>query len=233
MTNRRLISLIERLNKGKTNGLIHLRPLTELVDFAKVWTEKPKPTDNISFPDCAYKFYFIKNQEGEYVATVLDMTRDLHWLVLNRHRGKGHLTNALTKTILPHLFQDREEQRVTIDEIQIGHKNFKASENVALKVGFVETIDKEYYKEFTLTNENYKSCDYIGGRNTEVSEERINELKKKINYLSRSLWVIQTEVEMTLGDFDYAEELYELVREIKKHTLRLEDAWWDSKEQTE
>lgn len=76
MTNKYLKSLIDTLNKNKTDGLIHLRPLTATVDFAKVWTEKPKPTDNISFPDGPYKFYFIKNLDGLFVATVLDMERD-------------------------------------------------------------------------------------------------------------------------------------------------------------
>ena len=44
--------------------------------------------------------------------------------------------------------------------------------------------------------------------------------------------VIQTEIEMKLGDTDYAEELKELVDKIKKQTWRLEDAWWESKKVT-
>jgi hypothetical protein len=34
---------------------------------------------------------------------------------------------------------------------------------------------------------------------------------------------------MKLDDTDIAEELKELVDEIKKQTSRLEDAWWESK----
>jgi len=44
-----------------------------------------------------------------------------------------------------------------------------------------------------------------------------------------SLWVIQTELEMKLGETDYAEDLKELVDEIKRHTHLLEEAWWNDK----
>ena len=229
MTDRHLIKLIKRLNSSNSNELIHLRPLSKHVDFAKVWTEKPRTTDNISYPDCAYNIYFIKNEKGLYIATVLDMNHDLHWLVLKEHRGNGYLTNALRKTILPHLFQDRDEQRVTINEYHIGSSNYNSSEKVAINLGFVKTEEKEDKNEYLLSKENYKSIPYNDGVNTEITEDRLNVLKKQINYLSRSLWVIQTEVEMKLGDSDYSEELLELVKEIKKHTYKLEDAWWQNK----
>ena len=231
MTNRYLINLIKRLNNSNINELIHLRPLSKNVDFAKVWTEKPKPTDEICYPDCVYNFYFIKNEEGVYVATVLDMNRDLHWLVIKKYRGNGYLTNALRETILPHLFQNRGEQRVTINEYHTGLRNYISSEKVALNVGFIKSDNKVAKNEYLLTKENFKTASYIDGANTEISEERLNILKKRINHLSRSLWVIQTEIEMKLGDCDYTEDLFDLVNEIRTHTDKLEDAWWDSKKQ--
>jgi hypothetical protein len=48
---------------------LYLRSLSKYINFAKVWTEKPKKTDNISYSDCAYNFYFIKNDEGLYIVT--------------------------------------------------------------------------------------------------------------------------------------------------------------------
>lgn len=228
MTNKYLKSLIDKLNKNKAGGLIHLRPLSETVDFAKVWTEKPKPVDNISHPDGPYKFYFIKNLNGLFVATVLDMGRDLHWFVNNKYRQQGHLSKAMKETILFHLFQDRDEQRVTIDKNQIGEKDFESSQNVALSLGFVKAGNSDYI----LTSSKYKTENFIYGQNTQLTEERLNELKKQINYLGRSLWVIHSEIEMKLGDTDYAEGLKELVDEIKKNTWGLENAWWESKNAT-
>jgi hypothetical protein len=57
----------------------------------------------------------------------------------------------------------------------------------------------------------------------------MEEMQKRINFLSKQLWLIQTEVEMNLPDFDYAEELKELVEEIQNQAVRLEDKWWDCK----
>lgn len=225
MTNEYLKSLIGKLNKNKTDGLIHLRPLSSTVDFAKVWTEKPKPLDKVFYPDGPYKFYFIKNPEGLYVGAVLDMWSDLHSFVDIKHRGQGHLTKAMKETILFHLFQDREEQRVTIDKNQIGEKNFKASEKVTLSLGFVKADGIDYI----LAKNKYQTDNDIYGENTPLTEERMIELKRQINYLSRSLWLIHSEVEMKLGETGYTDDLKELVEEIKKHTWRLEDVWWESK----
>lgn len=225
MKKEKLKSFIDRLNKNKTDGLIHLRPLSATVDFAKVWTEKPTPIDNIFHPDGPYKFYFIKNLDGLFVATVLDMDcDDLHWFVDNKHRGNGHLINAMKEIILFHLFQDREEQKITIDKNEIGEKNFIASQKVALIFGFKKVDNSEYI----LSNSIYLTEKFNYGQNTQLTEERKNELKRQVNYLKRSLWIIQSEIEMKLGNTNYAKELKELVDEIGKHTSRLEDAWWDS-----
>jgi hypothetical protein len=225
MTNEYLKSLIDKLNENKTDGLIQLRPLSSTVDFAKVWKEKPNPLDKIFYPDGPYKFYFIKNLEGLYVGAVLDMWSDLHSFVDSKHRGQGYLTKAMKETILFHLFQDREEQRVTIDENQIGEENFKASEKVTLSLGFVKTDGIDY----VLVNSKYQTENYIYGENTPITEERMTELKRQINYLSRSLWLIHSEVEMKLGETGYTDDLKELVEEIKKHTWQLEDFWWERK----
>ena len=129
--------LINRLNSNIRQELFHIRPLTEKVVFAKVWTEKPKPTNRFGQNVGPNDFYFIKNEMGIYVAAVLDMVEDLHWYVLPEYRGKGYLTSALKEVILFHLFKTRDKQRITISDL-IGENNFNASEKVALKVGFVK-----------------------------------------------------------------------------------------------
>ena len=88
MTNEALQKLIDDLNnKSKTTkSLIYLRPLTPNVDFAKVWINRPKITDNISSADGFKRFYFIKNEINVYVAVVLDMYSDLHWYIVPEHR---------------------------------------------------------------------------------------------------------------------------------------------------
>lgn len=225
MTNKHLKRIIDELNNGKTNGLFHLRSLTPTVDFAKVWINKPQPTDSICYPDGPQDFYFIKDETGFYVAVVLDMKADLHWFVLGKYRRGGHLTKAMQSIILKHLFQSRSEQRITIDEEQIGRKNFEASERVASSIGFRKVSAMEYL----LSNDQFLTDSPIHGQNSGMTEERMEQLKKQVNYLGLSLWMIQTEWEMTLGSSDYTEELKKLVDEIKSHSLKLENAWWESK----
>lgn len=226
MTNNNIKALIDKLNRNKSNDSIHLRPISKNVEFAKVWVDMPKPTDEITYPDGPLNFYFIKNENSTYIGSVLDMEQDLHWYILQEYRGNGYLTKAMKNVIIPHLLQKRNEQKITIDETLIGFENFKSSENVAINLGFVKVSDREY----VLSKKNFENDKKVTGWNLGLSEERVNELQKKINYLARTLWVIQTEVEMKLGDDEYSEKLKNLVDEIKKHSWLIEDIWYDSRD---
>ena len=223
MTSESLQSLLERLNKNDTSSsLIYCRPISSNVDFAKIWLEKPKLTDSVTSYDGPDIFYLIKNNENIFVAIVFDMIRDLHWFVHPDFRGNGHLTEAMKNTILPHLFLTRDEQRITIKELEIGLANFEASEKVALNLGFVKSTDGEYF----ISSDMFVTENYIIGENVSLSLDRIDELKKYINFLSRSLWTIQTEIEMKFGETDYSEELMDLVHQIRCNNWKLEDFYW-------
>lgn len=225
MTDKLLKLLINRLNNGNSKALFHLHSLTNKVVFGKVWLKKPK---NIIGSDGPFNFYFIKNENETYVATILDMNSDLHWFVMPKYRGNGYLTKALQEVILFHLFQNRQEQRITIKERDIGIKNFRASENVAKKVGFVKVGESESH-EYILTIEKYKTDKFINGQNIEISHTRFEELRNQINYIANSLWVVQTEIEMKYGYSEFSEDLKETVGEIKRHIWSFEDAWFESK----
>lgn len=225
MTSESLQLLLDRLNQNETSSfLMFSKSLSSSVDFAKIWIEKPKVTDNVSSYDGPDYFYLIKNDQNIFVAVVFDMRRDLHWYVHSGYRGKGYLTKAMRATIIPHLFLSRSEQRITIKEDEIGLDNFKASEKVAYSLGFLKKEEGEY-----LLNANNISEQCILQKDRALSENRINELKKYINFLSRSLWTVQTEIEMSYGETDYSDELKDLVKEIRDHTWKLDDFYWKSK----
>lgn len=225
MTNESLQSFLEDLNKNSNiPSLIYRRALSLNVDFAKIWLDEPKLTDSVTNSDGPDKFYLIKNEANIYVAIVYDMSRDLHWFVLPKFRGIGHLTEALKNTIISHLFISREEQRITINEAEIGKENFLASEKVALSLGFMKSDDND--GEYFLANNCSNFDDSNFGKDSEISYDKMIDLKKHINYLSRSFWTIQTEIEMSLGQTDYSDELKDLVQEIRNHTWKLEDYWW-------
>lgn len=226
MTNKALQSLLERLNRNDTSSsLIYLRSLSSTVFFAKIWIKKPKLNDSVTNADGPSNFYLVKNNENIFVAIVFDMQRDLHWFVLPDYRGMGYLTTALRNSIIPHLFLSRDEQRITIRENEIGKENFIASKKVAISLGFTAFEDGEYL----LSSSPNTIIHYNEGVDTQFTLQRISELKKQINYLGRSLWAIQTEVEMNLGNTDYSDELKDLVDQIRSHTSKLESFYWRKK----
>lgn len=230
MTDKSLQSLIDNLNSGNTrSNIIFRRSLSQYVDFAKIWLEKPTANDNVTSSDGPDHFYLIKNNEGVFVATVYDMLRDLHWFVLPEYRGKGYLTQSLKSTIIPHLFLSRDQQRITIDEMQIGPMNFIASQKVALNLGFIKKEEDDYI----LLNDHSTNENLNVGENSELTAERMSELRKQINFLARSLWTIQSEIEMGYGKTEYSEDLEKLVRKIKNHTWKIEDFWWNNKREIE
>lgn len=230
MTEQNLRTLVNRLNNGTAKDLIFLRPISDSVDFANVWYAKPSLEDGVS-DFGPIKFYFIRDSKDKYVGVVEDRTDDLHWFILSGHRGKGLMKEALQSTILPHLFLDRDEQRITIQQTAIGQKNYLASQNLALNLGFKKTKD-DLVSEYALSYHNYQGASFkpfeLG-----ISESRIYTLKKEVNFLARRLWLIQNEIEMNLPDADYAEDLKELVKEVQKQPIRMEDNWWNCKRMTE
>jgi hypothetical protein len=56
----------------------------------------------------------------------------------------------------------------------------------------------------------------------------MGEIARQINFISNSLWLIQTEVEMRLGKTDYSESLEELIKTIKEHSRNFENYWWET-----
>lgn len=228
MTDKSIKSLIIKLNKGKCLSQFFRRPLSSTVEYAKVWIKLPKPSDEIVHPDGPWDFYFIKNGEGIFVAAVLDMFSDLHAYVLPTYRKQGHLTKALKSSILPHIFQARTEQRITIDQEKENGRFFHLAEKVALNLGFNKVVEDSTC-EYVLAGDDYWGIDGCSGVNTDISEKRLNHLKRKINYISRSLWLIHSEIETKLGNSEYCDELKETIDQIKSNTWKIEDAWFDSR----
>lgn len=226
MTDKTLKSLIDKLNKKK--GLIFLKPLSPTVDQAKVWMKQPRPTDRIIYGDGPYNFYFIKDGNGLYVGIVLDMQQDLHWFILPKFRKQGHLINALKECILPNLFQTRDEQKITIDASIIGIKNFEASEKVALRLGFKKKEGSLIASEYLLPADGFSAPELFSMPQIMFSENRLKELQRQINFISRSLHLVQSEVEMQLDDY-YSEELGRLARDIHSHIGRIEDVWFENR----
>jgi len=221
MTDLQLESLIDSLNNHTAGELIFLTPLSPLVEYGKVWSMKPYPTLASYAPR---KIYCIKNNVGIYVAAVMDADSNLYWLVSKKYRRQGHLPKALQDIILPHIFQYRKEQRVTINEQFLDKGSFTASVKIAVKAGFVKISNESGVSTF-LAHNTGKPIDknFKEPGNTAISKERIIALKKQINFISQSLLLVQTEIEIKRGVSKYSEKLKELSNDIYKNMDRLDN----------
>lgn len=222
MTNDDLKSFINDLNSNRKK-LMHLRPISKNVEFAKVWFPTPKITDRFLYDNGPDKFYFIKNDDGKFIGVVYDMEYDLHWYISYRYRKKGLLVSALHQSILPHLFRSKKQITITIDKSKIADKHLRASEKVAILVGFKKINDTEYL----LLRKNYKHKSSISEIDEQISHERMRDLQNQINYVARTLWTIQTEIEMKYGNTMLSREFIKLKDQIAKKMWSLEDLWYD------
>jgi hypothetical protein len=117
MTNSSLNKLIDKLNSGKMRYLFTFINLSDTVQFAKVWFQEPKGETAY---ESAHDFFFIKNQDGLYVAVVFDMKNDLHVYVKKPYRKHGHLSNAMNNLIFPWLYQNgRINQNITFRDSRV------------------------------------------------------------------------------------------------------------------
>ena len=153
------------------------------------------------------------------------MIYDLHWYLSPNFRKKGLLTKAMQEIILPSLSQFRGEQTISIDSSQLMDSNYEASLKVVQALGF----QFESGKRYVLDLERYSSEEWIEGENNDLTQDRIEFLKDQLETISYSLWKIQTEVEMDLGESVFTEEVLQLVEEIKSKRNILQDEYWDFK----
>ncbi|MEW4924601.1 hypothetical protein [Algibacter sp. 2305UL17-15] len=223
MTEREIRKYIDRLNNKKGQESIFTRPISETVDVGKVWREQPKQKDSVSSFSSS-RFFFIKNTLGVYVGAVLDMDYDLHWYVLPKQRKKGILTKSLKETILPYLFYERKEQRITIENGRgVREKNYNNSLKVALNLGF-KPINKEQTKFILKKSEFDWSVENLNEEDNLIEEDRIKILKKRINYASKILLKISDELLMSYAN---DKELLEVSRKVKDYTWKIEDLMWE------
>lgn len=186
-----IISIINKLNRYPNYKNCIKHSISEHVELAHIWIES-------SMHKHSPKTFFLIKKENEYVGTVLDMETDLHWVILPQHRRKGYLTTALKKAIIPYLFNntEREELNISINELEIGKKNYNASKNTALQVGFKKIDDTTFNLEvhdFDFSNEEL-DIKYKG-----LADDEIEGICKELNAIAKKVSIINSKIELSLG----------------------------------
>ncbi len=217
MTNESIERYIDSLNQNEFSSFIFRSMLSDKVDFAKVWAEEPK--GNMG-NEGSYDFYFIKNENGVYVAAVLDMGNDLHVFVKNEHRKKGHLSLAMKNIIFPHIASTgRKKQIITFKAPSIGEYCVRnlgfslVSEGSAeISLGCYHALEKMPHKGYKLSSSNYEEI------HTKIGKARLYITMVK-EQLEASLG--KSEIEGTNVDFieealsDLDDEVLTLIEEVQ------------------
>ena len=221
MKNTDIHQLIERLNRRLyIKNRIFISALSATVDCIKIWEPLLESCPNASAPQ---RFYCIKNKEGSYVAAVLDMgEHNLHWYVLPLFRKQGHLTRAMQSVIINHLFEDREQQFITIDSTD--HSHILASQRVALKLGFKRNSESAYINEYRLAPPGI--CHTSLAPTTPLGKKKIEELVNRTQWVATHLKMIHTELSEAYGENDCTDELKRLADLVYASSwYSVEEAW--------
>lgn len=224
MTEATLSSFIDRANGLSGPEIVFTRPLTANVHLARAWQVAPTPTDEVRHIDYGYGLYLIQNQAQQFVAAVLDMGEDLHWLVQPPFRGQGHLTQALRSVILPHLLQDREQQRITISR-GLEAEAYLASEKVARMTGF-ELLEASPLESIFIYKAPFpEPTTFFEGVNQPLAQGRLQVLRQQLAYHAACLRQMKAEIELSLGNSFFTDGLDDLAAEVHDQVGQLEKHW--------
>ena len=192
MTDKYIIQLINKLNRFPNYKDCVKVGIGKNVELAHIWYK-----EGFSDSHVPYTYFLIKDNDN-YVGAVLYMTHDLHWVILPKHRKKGHLSQALKHVILPYLLEetDRFEQKITIKRNEIGETNYQNSLRVALNIGFKQIDEENLVFDYNSLDEDEYQLDYNHkGLTRKELDFEINELQK----IAKKLNKISSKIEFAFG----------------------------------
>lgn len=190
MTEKYIIQLIHKLNRFPNYKECVKLGIGKNVELAHIWYQS-----GFSDSHVPYTYFLIKDNDDKYIGAVLDMTHDLHWVVLPKHRKKGHLTKALKQVILPYLLEEtvRFEQKISIKRNEIGETNYQNSLRVALKVGFKQIDEESLVFDYdSLDEEEYQLDFQYNG----LSEVEFNTCINQLQKLAKQINIIGSKIEL-------------------------------------
>lgn len=233
MTNDDIQEFIDRLNNSQYQDTILLRQISEFVYLSKVRQKKVDINNEPKFSLTYYDFFFIKNENNEFIGAVEDRYSDLHWYITPKYRKKGYLVKALKNAIFPYIFYDEDKdldnQRITITESQIGEINYANSRKVALSLGFKPTNKEE--SEFRLNRSDFDwSDEKLNEIDTDLNDAKLDEFRKRLSFIYQDFELITQELQMAYGNKYEIETLIELSKKICYSKATIEDVIWENNE---
>lgn len=115
--------------------------------------------------------HFLIKKDKKYVGIVMGGSCELHWYLKPDYRGKGLMTKALNKYIIPNLLATAESVTISINEGDTLY--FQQSYKLALRVGFKITKNDCLLEECAKRKiEDSYPCPYGGCRRLRLEIKR-------------------------------------------------------------
>lgn len=220
MTEKEIRKLLSDIKRNKVDGKIITRPLSDTVDYAKIWPENVFSTSkSIEENLIPLTTYFIHKKEGEYLAVVL-AEESLKWYVSPQYRKGAVFLSSLKDTVIPHILQHKPILRLLLNHAEYSEKEYALVRKTALAIGFKMTRENDREVRMAIEAASLGKREYIAGENTGISEKRRQEVKAEISLFLRKLHVFETEVGLKTGDIEYAEDIKEIIEGLKELKIR-------------
>lgn len=216
-TEKDIKELLMEISRNKAGGYIITRPLSDTVEYAKVWPAK-RSLDSKAIPDKVHApdtFYFIGEKSKKYMAAVLVTENDLKWYLLPEYRKSNLFSIALKETILPHILQHKPVQRMMLNRTVMGEKAFLSSRKIAVAAGFKLIREEEALSLYAIEAASLEGKQYITGINTGIAEARLQLMGSELNTMIQILDIIKTEIEMKTGSWEYSMDYEVIIKNLR------------------
>lgn len=217
VTEKDIRKLLMDLNKNKAGGYVITRPLSDTLEYAKVWPDVSiSGATKVQSSKIPFTYYFLRDKEGKYAAAVILFDHALKWAVLPEYRKSNFLVNALKEIILPHILQHKPVQRMMLNQAEYGIKEFVFIKRTALAAGFKITREENGILKLVAEAASLGKREYIAGKDTGISEKRMLEVQNELELFIHKLHILETEVKMKTGNIEYAEDVTEIIERLRK-----------------
>src|SRR5690625_2910436 len=132
ITEKDIRKLLQDINKSKADGQVITRPLTDKVEYVKIWLDDAFSENKINEPSTGY---LIRDKDSLYWGAVL-VDASLCWYVLPQYRKGKLFSDLLREIIIPHILQHKPVLWLTISQAEYSVKEFSYMKKIALASGF-------------------------------------------------------------------------------------------------
>lgn len=217
ITEKDIRKLLQDINKSKADGQVITRPLTDKVEYVKIWLDDAFSENKINEPSTGY---LIRDKDSLYWGAVL-VDASLCWYVLPQYRKGKLFSDLLREIIIPHILQHKPVLWLTISQAEYSVKEFSYMKKIALASGFKIIRDNGKELKMAIEAASLGKREYISGKNTGLSERRKKEISRTITSFIQKLRFFELEITLKTANLEAVEDFKEVEERLERLNLNL------------